>query len=123
MTTPRYAETHEWARPDEDGLITIGISAYAAESLGDITFVELPKEGDTFAKGDTFGVVESVKAASDLYAPVSGTVKSVNPVLEGHPEMVNESPQTEGWMIRLEPDDTAELDDLMSENDYAAANG
>lgn len=117
----RYAETHEWARLDEDGFVTIGISAYAAESLGDITFVELPEEGASLVKGESFGVVESVKAASDLYAPVSGTVRTVNTALDGRPELVNEGPQTGGWMIRVEPEDPSELDDLMSENDYLAS--
>ena len=108
----RYAKSHEWLRRESDGTVTVGITDYAQNSLGDITFVQLPKVGATFSAGSTFGVVESVKAASDLYAPVAGTVVAINSALEGTPETVNRAPFGEGWMIRLKPaaaDDGAAL--------------
>ena len=119
----RYAESHEWARLEEDGTITVGISAYAQENLGDVTFVELPEEGDSFGKGDSFGVVESVKAASDLYAPVGGEVVGRNDALEDRPDLVNEDPLGEGWIIRIKPEDASEWESLLSEADYQASNG
>ncbi len=103
----RYAKSHEWLRRESDGTVTVGITDYAQNSLGDITFVQLPKVGASFGAGATFGVVESVKAASDLYAPVAGTIVAVNSALEGAPEIVNRSPFGEGWMIRLKPVDAA----------------
>jgi len=103
----RYAKSHEWLRRESDGTVTVGITDYAQNSLGDITFVQLPKIGASFGAGATFGVVESVKAASDLYAPVAGTIVAVNSALEGAPETVNRSPFGEGWMIRLKPADAA----------------
>jgi glycine cleavage system H protein len=103
----RYAKSHEWLRRESDGTVTVGITDYAQNSLGDITFVQLPKVGASFGAGATFGVVESVKAASDLYAPVAGTIVAVNSALEGAPETVNRSPFGEGWMIRLKPADAA----------------
>ncbi|MFM1746622.1 MAG: glycine cleavage system protein [Verrucomicrobiota bacterium] len=103
----RYAKSHEWLRRESDGTVTVGITDYAQNSLGDITFVQLPKVGASFGAGATFGVVESVKAASDLYAPVAGTIVAVNSALEGAPETVNRSPFGEGWLIRLKPADAA----------------
>jgi glycine cleavage system H protein len=103
----RYAKSHEWLRRESDGTVTVGITDYAQNSLGDITFVQLPKVGASFGAGATFGVVESVKAASDLYAPVAGTIVAVNSALEGAPETVNRSPFADGWMIRLKPADAA----------------
>jgi len=103
----RYAKSHEWLRRESDGTVTVGITDYAQNSLGDITFVQLPKVGASFGAGATFGVVESVKAASDLYAPVAGAIVAVNSALEGAPETVNRSPFGEGWMIRLKPADAA----------------
>jgi len=100
-TDRQYAKSHEWLKPESDGTATVGISDYAQSSLGDITFVQLPKVGAAFKAGETFGVVESVKAASDLYAPAAGTVAAVNPALEGAPETVNQAPFDAGWMIRL----------------------
>ncbi len=100
----RYAETHEWARLDEDGLVTVGISDHAQEALGDIVFVELPEPGAAFAAGDQFGVVESVKAASDIYAPVTGEVVEINEDIEEQPELVNANPYEDGWLIKLRPD-------------------
>jgi len=115
----RYAKTHEWARWDGEEIVC-GISDHAQESLSDIVYVELPEIGDTFAKGDAFGVVESVKAASDVYVPVGGEIVAVNEDLEDTPELVNQDSYGEGWMIRLAPSDPAEFDDLMDGDDYEA---
>jgi glycine cleavage system H protein len=115
----RYAKTHEWARWDGEEIVC-GISDHAQESLSDIVYVELPEIGDTFAKGDAFGIVESVKAASDVYVPVGGEIVAVNEDLEDTPELVNQDPYGEGWMIRLSPSDPAEFDDLMDADDYEA---
>lgn len=103
----RYAKSHEWVRLEGDGTATVGITDYAQNSLGDITYVQAPKVGATLKAGDTFGVVESVKAASDLYAPVGGTVLAVNAVLDGAPEIVNRDPYGDGWMLRLKLADPA----------------
>ena len=115
----RYAKSHEWLKLDVDGTATVGITDYAQNSLGDITFVQLPKVGAVFKAGEAFGVVESVKAASDLYAPVSGTVLAVNAALDGAPEKVNQSPFDEGWMLRLQLADPAAADALLTAEDYA----
>ena len=103
----RYAKSHEWLRAESDGTVTIGITDYAQNSLGDITYVQVPKVGASFKAGETFGVVESVKAASDLYMPVGGTVVAVNAVLESAPETVNRDAYGEGWMLKLKPADPA----------------
>jgi glycine cleavage system H protein len=108
----RYAKSHEWLKLAGDGTATIGISDYAQNSLGDITYVQMPKVGAVLKAGETFGVVESVKAASDLYAPVAGTVLAINPALESAPETVNKSPYDGGWMLKLKlanPADAAAL--------------
>ena len=108
----RYAKSHEWLKVAADGTATIGISDYAQNSLGDITYVQMPKVGTELKAGETFGVVESVKAASDLYAPVAGTVLETNPALVSAPETVNKSPYAEGWMMKLKlanPADAAAL--------------
>ncbi len=118
----KYAKTHEWVRREGENEAVIGISDYAQNSLGDITFVELPAVGDRLSKGDSFGVVESVKAASDLYAPVSGEVLAVNEELEDAPEKVNEAATGDGWMLKVRLDDAAELNDLLDESAYQAAN-
>jgi glycine cleavage system H protein len=97
----KYAKSHEWLKVAADGTATIGITDYAQNSLGDITFVQVPKVGATLKAGETFGVVESVKAASDVYSPVSGTVLEVNKALDANPEKVNQAPYTEGWMLKL----------------------
>ena len=115
----KYASSHEWARLEEDGTITIGISDHAQEALGDVVFVELPELGDRLAAGDEAGVVESVKAASDIYAPVSGEVIAINEVLEDEPETVNSDPYNDGWFFRLRPDDTSELENLLGAEEYA----
>ena len=114
----KYASSHEWARLEEDGTVTIGITDHAQEALGDVVFVELPEVGDRLAAGDEAGGVESVKAASDIYAPVSGEVIAINDALEDEPETVNGDPYNDGWFYRIQPDDTAELDNLLSAEDY-----
>ena len=119
----RYAKSHEWLKPEGDGTATVGISDYAQSSLGDITYVQLPKVGATLAAGATFGVVESVKAASDLYLPAGGTVVAVNPLLETHPETVNGQPYDAGWMLRLKLTDPAEVEGLLDAAAYGRVVG
>jgi len=116
----RYTKEHEWARSEENGSLTIGITHHAQESLGDITFVELPEVGSRFTEGEVFGVVESVKAASDLFAPVAGEVVAVNEALDLTPEMVNETPYAEGWMIKVKPDDPEAINALLLATEYSA---
>lgn len=114
----KYAETHEWARLESDGTVTVGISDHAQEALGDVVYVEMPEVGEEIeAKGEA-GVVESVKAASDIYAPVSGTIIAINETLEDAPETVNESPYDDGWFFKLQPRDVTELEALLSADDY-----
>ena len=115
----RYLETHEWARVEGDAA-RVGISDFAQDELGDVVFVELPDVGDEVARGEAFGVIESIKAVSDLYAPVSGPVTAVNDALEGRPELVNEDPYGEGWLLEVELADADEVDDLLSPADYRA---
>ncbi len=117
-TECQYAATHEWARLDDDGSIIVGVSDFAQHSLGDVVYVELPEIGQTVAAGDEAGVVESVKAASDIYAPVSGTVIAINEVLQDEPEKVNQDPYGDGWFFKLQPDDQSELDDLLDAEAY-----
>ena len=112
-----YSEDHEWVEINGDEA-TVGISEYAANELGDITYVDLPNEDDDFIIGDTLGVVESVKASSDVYAPISGTVSMVNDALDDEPGLINESPEDKGWLCRLINLDTSELDDMMNEEAY-----
>lgn len=114
----KFTESHEWVYLSEDGIATVGITDYAQESLGDITFVEMPLDGTTFTKGETFGVIESVKAASDLFAPLSGVVLEVNPDIDSNPELINNSPYEQGWLIRIEPTNPKELKDLLSPEAY-----
>src|SRR5277367_4996188 len=113
----RYTKEHEWARVDGN-IVTIGITRFAVESLGDITQVDLPKEGEEIRKDDVFGTVESVKAVSDLFAPCSGKVVKVNDPLADAPESVNEDCYDEGWMIQVELKDVKEIEILMSAKDY-----
>tara|TARA_B100001121_G_C18433673_1_gene500436 strand:+ start:240 stop:629 length:390 start_codon:yes stop_codon:yes gene_type:complete len=113
----KYQESHEWARVDGD-LVVVGISDYAQDELGDVVFVELPEVGSTLKKGDAFGVVESVKAASDLYLPVGGEIAEVNEALKDTPEKVNEAPFGDGWIIKVKAADTGELDALMDAAAY-----
>lgn len=114
-----YTEDHEWVEVDGD-VGTVGISEYAQSQLGDIVFVDVPEEGREVTKGDEAAVVESVKAASDVYAPVSGTVLEGNSALTDTPELVNEDPEGDGWFFKLTLSDTSELDGLMDEAKYAA---
>ncbi|GHC11563.1 glycine cleavage system protein GcvH [Cerasicoccus arenae] len=113
----KYTKDHEWLRAEADGTATIGITDHAQSSLGDITFVELPSVGDSIVKGDAFGAVESVKAASDLYAPVSGEVVAINEALENEPESVNSDSYGAGWMIRIKID-ASEVADLLDADAY-----
>jgi glycine cleavage system H protein len=116
----RYTETHEWARWDGDEEIVCGISDHAQESLSDIVYVELPEVGDSFEKGDAFGVVESVKTASDLYMPMAGEISGVNDELEDTPELVNQDPYGKGWMVRFVPSAPDQFDELMDADAYEA---
>jgi glycine cleavage system H protein len=115
----KYASSHEWARLDGD-VVTVGITDHAQEALGDLVYVELPEVGDTVAAGDEAGVVESVKAASDIYAPVSGEVIAVNEALGDTPEIINTDPYNEGWIYKIRVSDVSELDSLMSGEEYDA---
>ena len=118
----RFAESHEWARLEADGTVTVGISDHAQEALGDVVFVELAEVGKVFAAGDAAGVVESVKAASDIYSPVSGEVIAVNDELADAPESLNEKPY-EAWIFKLKPSNPAELEKLLDAAGYKAAIG
>jgi len=113
-----YSKEHEWVEVEGD-IATIGITKYAADELGDITYVELPQEDSDVIVGDVLGVVESVKAASDVYSPISGTVASANSDLDDDPSLVNSAPEGKGWICKLENIDLAELEELMDEKAYA----
>jgi len=115
----RYSEEHEWVAV-ADGTATVGITDYAQEELGDIVFVELPSKGTMLQKAGTLGVVESVKAVSDVYAPISGTVAEVNDRLAQNPEIINDDPYGDGWMVRVTMSDPAEVDQLMTAEQYRA---
>lgn len=114
----KYTKSHEWVRVDGD-VVTIGITQHAQQLLGDIVFVELPEEGETLTEGEEFGVVESVKAASDIYAPVSGEVLSANHDLEDAPATVNQSPYGDGWFVQLKGVEQSELEQLLTAEAYA----
>lgn len=114
----KYASTHEWARLEEDGTVTVGITDHAQDALGDVVFVELPEVGTVLDAGEEAGVVESVKAASDVYAPVGGEVIAINSRLEDDPETVNADPYQDGWFYSLQPTDASELEALLSAEDY-----
>jgi len=114
----KYTKEHEWARP-ADGRVTIGITDYAQDALGELVYIELPEVDSEVSKEDTFGVIESVKAVSDLFAPVSGRVVEINTALVESPEMLNSDPYGDGWLIVVDPSDTAELDELMDAKEYA----
>lgn len=118
-TELKYAPTHEWVRVEGD-IATVGITDHAQEALGDLVYIELPEVGDTVAAHDEAGVVESVKAASDIYAPVSGEIIAVNEALADAPETVNSDPYHDGWMYKIRMSDSAELEDLLSAEDYDA---
>lgn len=115
-----FTPSHEWVLDNGDGTVTMGISDHAQELLGDVVFVELPEEGREVSKGEEFSLIESVKAASDIYAPVSGEVVAVNSELEDAPETVNESPYGDGWVVKIKLADAAELEALLSAEAYEA---
>ncbi|MBC6298074.1 glycine cleavage system protein GcvH [Listeria sp. FSL L7-1517] len=120
MSLPKdllYTEEHEWVKA-EDGSYLIGITDFAQDQLGDIVFVELPEVGDTVAKGDSIGSIESVKTVSDFYAPVSGKVVAVNETLEDEPELINSNPYDTGWILKLAEVEAADIDALLSSEDY-----
>lgn len=116
----KYRSSHEWVRDEGDGTVTVGITDHAQELLGDLVFVELPEVGKQVAAGRECGVVESVKAASDIYSPLSGEVVAVNEALSGSPEVINQDPYGEGWIFRLRLSDAAELNTLMDAAAYQA---
>lgn len=116
----KYLSSHEWARVEEDGTVTVGISDHAQESLGDVVYVESPEVGTVVSAGDQAGVVESVKAASDIFSPVSGEVIAINEALEDEPETVNSSPYDDGWFFKVKPSDLAELEDALDAEAYSA---
>ncbi|SFR01965.1 glycine cleavage system protein GcvH [Poseidonocella sedimentorum] len=113
----KYTEEHEWLRPEDD-LIVVGITEHAAEQLGDIVFIELPEEGDEIAKDDEAVVIESVKAASEILAPIDGEIVEVNSALVENPGQVNDDPQGDGWFFKIKPADPSQLDDYMDEAAY-----
>jgi glycine cleavage system H protein len=116
----RYRDSHEWIRAEDEGTVVVGISDHAQEALGDMVFVELPEPGMSYDQAEACAVVESVKAASDIYAPVSGEVVEANGKLEDSPELVNSDPYGEGWLFRMIPSDSSELDGLLDADAYAA---
>ena len=114
----KFLDSHEWARLEDDGTVTVGISDHAQELLGDIVFVELPDIGKNIGKKDDIAVVESVKAASDVYSPVSGEITEINEVLNDNPEIINASPYDEGWFFKIKPQDIEELANLLDSEAY-----
>ncbi|MHB1670030.1 MAG: glycine cleavage system protein GcvH [Thiomonas sp.] len=116
--TIKYTPDHEWVRLEADGTVTVGITAHAQDALGDVVFVELPAVGKTFAQKDTAGVVESVKAAADVYMPLSGEITAGNDALVADPSMANSDPQGSGWFFKMRPSDPAQLDALMDQAAY-----
>jgi len=119
----RYTPSHEWLRQETDGSLTVGITAHAQEELGDLVYVELPEVGRALKAGEACCVVESTKAASDVYAPVSGTITAVNESLPDAPQRVNEVPFGDGWLFRIKPDDATAFEQLMSAADYDSSIG
>ena len=117
----RYASSHEWVRPEGDGVYTIGITEHAQELLGDMVFVELPDVGDQISAGDDVAGAESVKAASDVYAPITGEVLAVNEDLEDSPELVNSDPYGDGWMFKVKAEDEAEIAELLDAEAYGSS--
>ncbi len=115
----KYTESHEWVREEDDGTLTVGITDHAQELLGDLVYVELPEVGRTLDAREEFGVVESVKAASDVYSPVNAEVVAVNEALADAPERINEDPYGEGWLVRLRPGSPEELENLLDKDGYA----
>jgi glycine cleavage system H protein len=119
-TAPKFAKTHEWIRVDDAGLATVGISAYAVEALTDLVFMQLPQVGRTVKAGESIGEIESVKAVSDFYAPISGDVVEINAALPNNLETLGQDPYGAGWLVKLRPADTAELAGLLDEAAYEA---
>ncbi|QJR79977.1 glycine cleavage system protein GcvH [Alteromonas pelagimontana] len=117
-TDLRYASTHEWVRPEGDGVFTVGISEHAQDLLGDMVFVDLPDVGDQVSTGDDVAVAESVKAASDVYAPISGEIIAVNTDLEDSPELVNSDSYGDGWLFKIKADDVEEFEGLLDAEGY-----
>lgn len=115
----KFLKSHEWARAEDEGLVRVGISEHAQEQLGDVVYVELPEVGSTASVGDSIAVVESVKAASDIYPPISGEVVEVNSVLDDKPEAINEDAFGDGWIFAIKPSDRDELDELLDPDEYA----
>jgi len=115
----KYTKEHEWARTDGNN-VTIGITDYAQENMGEIVYVELPEEGAELSQGEAFGTVESTKAVSDLYSPVSGTVVEINDTLVENPELINDDPYEEGWMVRIQMSNPSEIKKLLNASQYAA---
>ena len=113
-----YTKDHEWIQLHEDNTATVGITDYAQESLGDITFVEFPSAGESFNRGDTFGVVESVKAASDLYMPLDAEVLEVNDDVDSEPELLNSDPYQRGWLLKIRPTDSSQVEALLKADTY-----
>ena len=114
----KFLKSHEWARVEDNGTVTVGISDHAQGLLGDLVYVELPEVGDSVTAGNAVAVVESVKAASDVYSPVTGKVVAVNAALADNPETINEDAYGEGWMLVVQPDDVGQLNELLSPDDY-----
>lgn len=114
----RYRDTHEWVRLEDDGSVVVGITDHAQAALGDIVFVELPEPGLSYAQGDACAVVESVKAASDIYSPISGEIIEFNPALEDDPGLVNSDPYGDGWLFSMAPSEVEEIDDLLDKKEY-----
>ncbi len=118
MSTLKYSEDHEWVLTADDGTALVGITEFAQEQLGELVFIELPEVGTSIDKGESVAVIESVKSASDLIAPITGEVVEVNEELDGNPGLVNEDAMNAGWFIKVKMNDEAELDELMDESDY-----
>lgn len=114
----RFSESHEWVSDEEEGIVKVGITDHAQEQLGDLVFVELPEEGASFGQGDACAVIESVKAASDIYTPVSGEIIAVNQAVLDSPEIINNDPYGDGWLFSVKLDDSDELDGLMDAEGY-----
>jgi glycine cleavage system H protein len=115
----KFLKSHEWARMEDDGTVTVGISEHAQAQLGDLVYVELPSIGDSVDAGNSCAVVESVKAASDVYSPVSGKIIKVNEALSDKPETINEDAFGDGWIFRVKPSNPSEMDELLTPDDYA----
>ncbi|GMM89190.1 glycine cleavage system protein GcvH [Vibrio fortis] len=116
--TLKFADSHEWVKDNGDGTVTIGISEHAQEMLGDVVFVDLPETEDEVEAGESFSLVESVKAASDIYAPITGEIVEINEELEDSPELINEEPYEGGWIVKVKMADASELDNLKDAEEY-----